>query len=224
MNTDIQKYFIHNENIYRNKRDSLIAQKIFDLGNEGVTLSPLQLNLYNGKKTDTKQLTALEKFQEARKRKMLLDKDSTLKDSLPAVQESNAFSPYSKKDSAIVRQVRADGENKLNDIKFNYVNKSLDDLVTNSQDFDKIVEVDGKLIQRKNPIYLDPPKNSIVRAHFFAPRKKVFGQYMDTFWVNLIVIWSMSLFLAISLYFDWLKKVMDFFGDFSNRFSFLKRK
>ncbi|MBK9672583.1 MAG: ATP-binding cassette domain-containing protein [Bacteroidetes bacterium] len=223
-NKQLDKYFIHNENIYRNKKDSLVTQKIFEWGSEGITLTSQQLDLYNGKKSETTELTALQRFQEQRRRKLLIEKDSTLKDSLSTLSAPLVVSRYTSADSAIVRKVKEDGENRLNDLKSNYVNKSLDDLVTNIQDFDKIVEVDSKLIQRKNPVYLDPPKNSIIRAHFFAPRKRVFGQYFDTFWVNISVIWAMSLLLAFTLYFDVLKKLMDFFGDFSSRFKFLKKK
>ncbi len=223
-NKQLDKYFIHNENIYRNKKDSLVTQKIFEWGSQGLTLTQQQLDLYKGKKSETTELTALQRFQEQRRRKLLIEKDSTLKDSLSSVSTPLVVSSYTSADSAIVRKIKEDGENRLNELKSNYVNKSLDDLVTNIQDFDKIVEVDGKLIQRKNPVYLDPPKNSLIRAHFFAPRKRVFGQYFDTFWVNISVIWSMSLLLAFTLYFDVLKKLMDFFGDFSSRFKFLKKK
>jgi hypothetical protein len=67
------------------------------------------------------------------------------------------------------------------------------------------------LIQRTDPIFLDPD-NNFGRAHFFAPQKKLFGNLYQTFWFNLCVIWSMSLFMMITLYFDLLKKLLDGMG------------
>jgi ABC-type multidrug transport system ATPase subunit len=90
-----------------------------------------------------------------------------------------------------------------------FENESLSDLVRNSTEFNKILEKDGELIQRADPVFLDPVHSEYGRAHFFAPRKKMFGKYFDTFWFNLSVIWAMSLTLAITLYFDVLKKILD---------------
>lgn len=93
--------------------------------------------------------------------------------------------------------------------KNDYENESLSDLVRNSTEFNKILESDGQLIQRADPVFLDPVQSEYGRAHFFAPRKKIFGRYFDTYWFNMSVIWAMSLLLAITLYFDVLKKVLD---------------
>jgi len=106
-------------------------------------------------------------------------------------------------------------------IKFTnaYQNESLENLVTNQREIDKkILEEDGQLIQRADPIYLDPT-NNLARAHFFAPRKKFMGTYYDTFWVNIIVIWLMSLVMAFTLYFDVLKKILDGLEELAGRFS-----
>lgn len=91
----------------------------------------------------------------------------------------------------------------FNYLKSSYTNTSLKDLVTNKAEFNKIIEVDGHLIQRENPIYLDA---SYFRAHFFAPNKFLLGSKIDTYWVNLAVIWLMNITLVILLYFDVLKR------------------
>ncbi len=93
-----------------------------------------------------------------------------------------------------------------------YENEALNQLVFNSNDFgEKCLEKDGRLIQRTNPIYLDPDNNS-GSAHFFSPQKRMFGRYFQTYWFNLCVIWGMSLVLMITLYFDVLKKLLDGLG------------
>ncbi|MGZ4066275.1 MAG: ATP-binding cassette domain-containing protein [Bacteroidia bacterium] len=103
----------------------------------------------------------------------------------------------------------------------NYENEALNNMVKNENDMgEKCLEKGGRLIQRTNPIYLDPDNNN-GRAHFYAPTKKLFGNQFPTFWFNLTVIWLMSVFMMITLYFDVLKKILDFFGNIPNM---LKRK
>jgi len=93
--------------------------------------------------------------------------------------------------------------------KDDYWNESLENLVTNRNDFTRIIQVDHELIQRCDPVYLDPNKSSLFgNAHFYAPNKKMFGVLFDTYWVNICIVWFMTLFLGITLYFDGLKKLM----------------
>ncbi len=100
----------------------------------------------------------------------------------------------------------------------NYSNENLSNLLTNRNDLSKILEENGELIQRADPIYLDPTSN-YARAHFFAPRKKLLGTFYDTYTLNICVIWMMSLIMAITLYFDLLKKLLDAIEDLAGRFS-----
>jgi recombinational DNA repair protein RecR len=112
------------------------------------------------------------------------------------------------KDKKIAERNTANKEAFLKE-KNEYENESLNDLVRNSTEFNKILESEGQLIQRADPVFLDPVQSEYGRAHFFAPRKKMFGKYFDTYWFNLTVIWAMSLLLAITLYFDVLKRMLD---------------
>jgi ABC-type multidrug transport system ATPase subunit len=95
-----------------------------------------------------------------------------------------------------------------------YTNESLENLVTNKNDLDKIIEWKGELIQRADPIYKDPVG---FRAHFLAPSKKLFGIYLTTFSANLLVLWSFSFMLAITLYFDALRKLLSSIAKIFNR-------
>lgn len=94
----------------------------------------------------------------------------------------------------------------LTKLKNDYENISLSDLVTNKNDLNFIIEIDNMLIQRQDPVYLDP---ETFRAHFYAPRKKLFGSYIETFWANISVIWLMAITLMITLYFDFFKKILE---------------
>ena len=98
-------------------------------------------------------------------------------------------------------------------VKDAYQNKALSDLVTNITEIDKILELPGELVQQADPIYMDPAGDGNIRAHFFAPRKRFLGKLYDTFWVNVIVIWTMSLLLAVTLYFDIFRRSLEGIGD-----------
>ena len=74
-------------------------------------------------------------------------------------------------------------------------NESLEQFVTNKMELDKLKEKDGYLIQKSNPIYLDPYDKSFFNSHFYTPQKRLFGMYIDTFWANILVVWLMTLIL-----------------------------
>lgn len=105
---------------------------------------------------------------------------------------------------------------KLQELKRKHHNTSLEEFVTNKNEFEKIVEYKGKLIQKTKPIYLDP-RSKMIKAHFYAPRKMVFGKFIPTIWVNIIVIWTMTLGLYLLLYFRVLKRFLDFFENFARK-------
>lgn len=98
------------------------------------------------------------------------------------------------------------------ELRNNYENEALTDLVKNKNDFTPITEYDGELIQRVEPIFNIPEG---FNTHFYAPSKVVFGKHYSTKSVNIVVLWIMSILLAVTLYFDGFKKVLDFFSNLS---------
>ncbi|MEX0987225.1 MAG: ATP-binding cassette domain-containing protein [Bacteroidales bacterium] len=104
--------------------------------------------------------------------------------------------------------------NKLQELKRKHHNSSLEEFVTNKNEFEKIVEYEGKLIQKTDPIYQDP-RSKIIKAHFYAPRKMLFGKFVPTIWINVMVIWIMTIGLYLLLYYRVLKRTLDFFENFS---------
>lgn len=112
-----------------------------------------------------------------------------------------------KKDALIVKlQSTEKGKEEFVALRNNNENESLSELVTNKNEFNQIAEYGDRVIQRADPVYLDPQGFS---AHFYAPRKRLFGVWMDTFWANTLVLWFMSIILGISLYFDGMKKLLN---------------
>jgi ABC-type multidrug transport system ATPase subunit len=102
---------------------------------------------------------------------------------------------------------------KLNDYKNRYYNESLADLVTNIAEKERIIEYKGRLLQQINPIFFEPRAEGFLdyRAQFFAPTKNLFGMVVETYWFDILVIWIMTLFLYITLYFEVLRKIVESF-------------
>ncbi|MEA3479045.1 MAG: ABC transporter permease, partial [Bacteroidota bacterium] len=97
----------------------------------------------------------------------------------------------------------------LQTLERNSANKTLEEFVTNNKTFDYHTEYNGDMIQKRDPIYLDPTYK-FIKAHFYAPRKMIAGTFIPTLWVNVMVIWFMTILLYILLYFRVLKKFLDF--------------
>ena len=99
-----------------------------------------------------------------------------------------------------------------------YHNDAVTELVKNTNETHRIVEQNGKLVQKIYPIYKDPDPDHPIDfdAQFYMPSKHFLNQNIDTFYFNTGVIWSMSLVLAIALYFDVLRKIIDGIGNLSN--------
>ncbi len=99
-----------------------------------------------------------------------------------------------------------------------YQNEAIADLVRNTVEQQRIIETGGKLVQKIYPVYKDPDPDHIVDfdAQFYMPAKHFLNQNIDTYWFNLGVIWSMTLALAITLYWEVLRRIIDNLSNISN--------
>jgi ABC transport system ATP-binding/permease protein len=100
-------------------------------------------------------------------------------------------------------------------------NDAVSEIVKKIYEKNKIVQYKDELIQQVDPIYLDPSDENPInfRAHFFAPRKFFAGVYFETFWFNICIIWLMTVILYVTLYFEYLKKILNIW----ERIRFLKK-
>jgi ABC-type multidrug transport system ATPase subunit/tellurite resistance protein len=93
-------------------------------------------------------------------------------------------------------------------------NEAISRLVKNITTEHRILEHDNGLIQKIYPIYSDPefPDHLFdFRAQFYLPQKHFAGILVPTPTFNLYIIWGMTIFLFIALYFNWLKKILSLF-------------
>lgn len=119
----------------------------------------------------------------------------------------------SQKDQLINRLNKEKGEQFLYDQKMKFHNKSLEVLVLNSETKEFYRETPYGYMQKIAPIYKKPDFTN-GRAHFLASQKNLFGYAVDTFIFNVGMIWLMSTFLYIALYYNWLRKLLGISAQF----------
>jgi ABC-type multidrug transport system ATPase subunit len=126
-----------------------------------------------------------------------------------------------KKDKILEKfQLNQENLKLFNSLKESSFNNKLYDYVSEKDPLAENVYIeDNRIYSNVKPIYRDAEYKSFVRAHLFSPTKRVFGKLYPTYWVNVFVIWIMSLFLTITLYYDVLRKIVDGSEIFSRRFS-----
>lgn len=119
----------------------------------------------------------------------------------------------SEKDQLVNQLNKDNGENYLYDQKMEFHNKSLENLVLNSETKEFYRETPDGYMQKIAPIYKDPDFTN-GRAHFLASQKKLFGYDFDTFVFDVGMIWLMCMFLIIALYYNWLHKMVQISAQF----------
>ena len=114
-----------------------------------------------------------------------------------------------------------DKRNKFIKIRDAFSNDYLTVLVEKTAADRKIVRDGNRLVRIIHPIYHEAQADHALdfRAHFYAPNKRIFNSSFSTYWFNLGVLWTMTIVLYLTLYFDVLKKVLNVF----NKFRFNKR-
>lgn len=150
---------------------------------------------------------------------------NNLKLELPSLQQYyiDKFNAAREKHDQVESEFAAEegGREKLLQLRDDHFNMQLEEFVINKNAMYKIVEYDGELIQKSNPIYIDPVHRPFFGAHFYAPSKRLFGKSITTFSANLLVIWGMTVLLGGLLFGDGLKRFLD---TISNTVSWTKDK
>lgn len=98
-----------------------------------------------------------------------------------------------------------------------YRNESLADAVTNKNEVNVIVESQGRLVQKSDPIYQDPREDGLFAAHFYAPTKLLLGMRINTFFANVLVLWGMTLLFFATLQADLFPRLLKRFSSMGMR-------
>lgn len=111
------------------------------------------------------------------------------------------------KDAIVTKLQTADAVAFL-ELRDNYANEALEEFVVNKNETEKIIEFNDEIVQKLDPIYMEP-KYNFIKAHFYSPVKRIFGNNADTYSVNIIVLWFITLITYFLLYFRILKIILD---------------
>lgn len=130
---------------------------------------------------------------------------------------NNRYSVADKRKDHLVNQLTSNPEKeKAFEAERNaYQNEAITMLVKNGDEFNRIIEQNDKLIQKIYPIYKDPDPEHMVDfdAQFYMPAKHFLSQNIDTLSFNLGVIWSMTIVLMLTLYYEVLRRMIDGIGN-----------
>jgi ABC transport system ATP-binding/permease protein len=114
---------------------------------------------------------------------------------------------------ALEKKIGRDGIIRL---KKQHYNNKLDAYLRDRLNYNKIYETHDRIIQRKDPVLMEP-LSKIGRAHFYAPCKIISDWNIDTFVFNLAILWLGCIILYFTLYWDLLRKIVEYIEKFKLR-------
>jgi ABC-type multidrug transport system ATPase subunit len=120
----------------------------------------------------------------------------------------NYYNNVAAKKESLLARLQDENKEAFFKMRDDYTNDKLEEFVTNKNETQGSIEFKGQIIQKAWPIYMDPNYN-FIKAHFYAPVKRLFGIDVDTFVVNIIVLWFITIGLYLILYFRLLKRILD---------------
>jgi hypothetical protein len=114
-----------------------------------------------------------------------------------------------KRDS-LYRQISTTmGDDQFIAMRADDYNENLANVVLNRLSTNKIYDGGVELIQKADPIFM-APGSKFGRAHFFAPYKQLGNLKIETLIFNMIAIWFMIFCLFVTLYYNVLKRFIEF--------------
>jgi ABC transport system ATP-binding/permease protein len=120
------------------------------------------------------------------------------------------FNSTNERKEALIENMTSTPEKleEFNRMKDRYENAELEDMVRNSNQPDRFVMVNNKIIQRFEPVFHRNARESFFGAPLFSATKNLPGKEISTFAANVIVLWLMSVLMYFTLQFDLLRKLL----------------
>jgi ABC-type multidrug transport system ATPase subunit/uncharacterized tellurite resistance protein B-like protein len=196
-------YIINHRESWRSKNDAKMVAALTLLKNEIAN----ELSGISGGKFDHLDKLEIGKFDSSTYQ--AVNKFLTTLNEYYNLRYDNAVKERDK----LMEQLTDDEEKRaaFNHLRDKYQNEAITRMVENTLDPLRIVEWEGELVQKIYPIYFDDHRPDYwfdFRDNFYIPTKHLAGRKVDTLYFNVTVIWSMTVFLYIALYFEWLKKAI----------------
>ena len=138
--------------------------------------------------------------------------------SLKQYYTNRSLTAYKDKEARVEElTAKLGGKKGFEDFREKYQNEAIGVLVKNLDDPIRIIESRDRLIQKFYPIYKDPDPDHFIDfdAQFYLPSKHFMNVTIDTMLFNLCVIWSMSVILYITLFYNVFRKIVGGFEKIS---------
>ncbi|MFC2096104.1 ATP-binding cassette domain-containing protein [Bacteroidota bacterium] len=140
-------------------------------------------------------------------------------DNILTEEEKNATERKDYKYQQMISELGQDG---FVNYKQRFYNKKLADIVLNRNEISKVYETNKRLIQKKDPIFMEPTSN-FGKAHLFAPIKIINNVKIDTLWYNILMMWIISGILYLFLLFDALRKGLKYLQSLNIKERFINK-
>jgi len=131
-------------------------------------------------------------------------------DSLSRFYSRRLGDKMEKRDAVYDRLTKKLGADVVYKFRQDYYNDNLAELVQDKGADNKIIEGKGRLIRKKDPIFM-LPESKTGNGHFYSPVKNIFGMWINTFWFNFLVIWFMSAIMYFTLLYDVIRRIITYF-------------
>ncbi len=96
-------------------------------------------------------------------------------------------------------------------MKNKFENESLEEMVKNSNQSERIIIKEDRIIRRFEPVYYSSSER-FTKAPMFSYTKNIFGHKIKSLYFNLLIIWSMTILFYVTLRTDLFKKIIDLFS------------
>jgi hypothetical protein len=108
---------------------------------------------------------------------------------------------------SLIKKIGTEG---LTNLRDNYENEKLNFIILDEDNTKLTIKKGARFIQKYKPGHMKATSR-FGRAHFYAPVKRLGNLEIDTYWFNVIVLWIITLGLFAVLYFELLKKAINYF-------------
>jgi ABC-type multidrug transport system ATPase subunit len=130
-------------------------------------------------------------------------------DSLTTIFREKSKAASARRNALYQKIVGKIGEDAFVKMREENYNVNLADILLNRMAINKIYDAGDRYIQKADPVFMRPG-SKYGRAQFFAPYKQIGNLKIGTLYFNLIVIWIMIISLFVALYYNLLKRFIEF--------------
>lgn len=136
-----------------------------------------------------------------------------------SILEQQYITDYNKANDGLEELKLEMGLTKYSKLMDEYANENLENIVTNHYSVDKLIvdPYSNNILQLSDPVYQDKKDLRLLDTPLYLKYKNIFGYKFSTFFLNLFIVCCFSFLAFIFLYYDVLRKLLEFGKDFNRK-------